>query len=150
MFVFRVHNTVNRRLKKPIYDSVAASMERLRENVKLRSAKDYRTAYLNHINRFWRTLQDISGLIAVKKINEMKRIEAEYFGPKDTNFNVEIREDSTTVPRGMLEQEAPDSVPRPGARVLTRLQTVPQPDRMPSRLPTGVGFRMTPGGLRLR
>jgi hypothetical protein len=152
LFALRVHNAVNRRLKKPVYDSVAACMERLRENVKLRSAKDYRLAYLNHINRFWRTLQDISGLIAVKKINEMKRIEEEYFAPKDTNFNVELREEPVTVPRGMLEHEAPDSVPRitaPGARVLTRPQ-ITQPDRMPGRMPTGVGFRMTAGGLRLR
>lgn len=152
IFVFRVHNTVNRRLKKPIYDSVAASMERLRENVKLRTAKDYRTAYLNHINRFWRSLQDLSGLIAVKKINEMKRIEAEYFSVKDTNFNVEIKEDSVVVPRGMLEQEAPDSVPRimaPVARSLTRTQ-VAQPERPMLRIPSGIGFKMTPGGLRLR
>ena len=155
VFVFRVHNVVNRRLRKPIYESVGACMERLRENVKLRPAKEYRTAYLNHISRFWRTLQDISGMIALKKVNEMRRIEIEYFSAKDTNFAVEIQEDIVVVPRGVLEKEAPDSVPRitgpAPARVLTRSQATPAvPDRTPSRMPLGVGFKMTAGGLRLR
>jgi hypothetical protein len=152
MFAFRVHNSVNRRLKKPIYESVSACMERLRENVKNRSAKEYRIAYLNHITRFWRTLQDVTGIAALKKINEMRRIENDYFAPKDTNFAVNLLEGPVVVPRGLLEQEAPESVPRimePGARVLSRPQMV-QPERTPSRMPTGVGFRMTPGGLRLR
>lgn len=147
MFAFRIHNTVNRRLKKPIYESVAACMERLRENVKNRPARDYRTAYLTHINRFWRTLQDVTGLVALKKINEMRRIEAEYFTPKDTNFNVELQEANVIVARGVLEKEAPDSVPRVFA---PRAEPPPPPDRVPSRMPTGVGFRITAGGLRLR
>jgi hypothetical protein len=150
IFVFRIHNAVNRRLRKPVYENVAACMERLRENVKLRPAKEYRVAYLNHISRFWKTLQDVSGLIAVKKINEMRRIEGEYFGPKDTNFAVEIREDIVIVPRGVLEKDAPDTVPRvtaPVPRIVARPQ---ESDRVPSRMPTGVGFKMTASGLRLR
>lgn len=149
VFVFRVHNAVNRRLRKPIYESVAACMERLQENVKLRRAKEYRTAYLDHIARFWRTLQDISGMIALKKVNEMRRIEIEYFSVKDTNFAVTIAEDIVVVPRGVLEKDAPDSVPRVSApRALPRPPAAP--DRTPSRLPMGVGFKMTSGGLRLR
>jgi hypothetical protein len=147
MFAFRVHNVVNRRLKKPIYESVSACMERLRENVKNRSARDYRLAYLTHISRFWKTFQDISGLTALKKINEMRRIEGEYFGPKDTNFNVEIHEGDVVVPRGVLEKDAiQDTVPRVFA---PRLAVVAPANRTPSRMPMGVGFRMTAGGLRL-
>ena len=144
--VFRVHNTVNRRLKNPDYDTVGACMERLRENVKNRTARDYRQAYLNHIARFWKTFQDISGLVALKKINEMRRIEAEYFGPKDTNFNVDIREDLLTVPRGVLERESPEEVPR----VFSPRPVAVIPERVPSRMPLGVGYKMTAGGLRLR
>jgi hypothetical protein len=150
IFAFRVHNAVNRRLRKPVYESVAGCMERLRENVKLRSAQEYRNAYLNHISRFWRTLQDISGLIAMKKVNEMRRIEGEYFSVKDTRFNVELRDDIVVVPRGVLEKDLPDSVPNVAAapRALVRAQVTP--DRTPSRMPMGVGFKMTAGGLRLR
>ena len=152
MFAFRVHNAVNRRLKKPVYETVASCMERLRENVKLRPAKDYRVAYINHITRFWRTLQDMSGLTALKKINEMRRIESEYWSLKDTKFEVELREDSVVVPRGVLEKDPgePTTVsmifnPRPAAA-----PAAGAPPRYPQRMPMGVGFRMTSGGLRLQ
>jgi len=148
MFAFRVHNSVNRRLKKPIYESVSACMERLRENVKNRSAKEYRIAYLNHITRFWRTLQDVTGIAALKKINEMRRIEGEYFGPKDTNFNVNLQEGEVVVPRGVLEQDGIQEVtPR---AFIPRPVFTPTAERVPSRMPVGAGFRITAGGLRLR
>lgn len=148
IFAFRVHNAVNRRLKKPVYESVASCMERLRENVKNRSAKDYRVAYLTHITRFWRTLQDVSGIAALKKINEMRRIEGEYFGPKDTNFNVNLQEGEVVVPRGVLEKDAiQEATPR--AFIPSPVFT-PNAERPPSRMPTGVGFRLTANGLRLR
>lgn len=147
MFVFRVHNTVNRRLKKPIYDSVSACMERLRENVKNRTARDYRVAYINHIQKFWRTFQDITGIVALKKINEMRRIEGEYFSVKDTNFNVELREEPVTVARGVLEPDTPDAISPARAQVVF---SPVEPTRVASRMPMGVGFRMTASGLRLR
>jgi hypothetical protein len=147
MFAFRVHNTVNRRLKKPIYETVASCMERLRENIKSRPARDYRVAYINHIQKFWRTLQDITGIVALKKINEMRRIESEYFSVKDTQFNVQLREDGTTVPRGILEKDAPELTSPAGAPIVFRPVDI---GRVASRMPMGGGFRMTAGGLRLR
>jgi hypothetical protein len=150
MFAFRCHNTVNRRLKKPIYESVTACMERLRENVKTRTARDYRLAYLNHVTRFWRTLQDISGITALKKINEMRRIEAEYFFPKDLNFNVTILEGPVVVARGVLEKDSPHEQPSILPRIVAPRPAPVSDNRTPSRMPTGAGFRMTPGGLRLR
>ncbi len=151
LFAFRCHNTVNRRLKKPIYESVTVCMERLRENVKSRSARDYRNAYLNHITRFWKTLQDISGITALKKINEMRRIEAEYFAPKDLNFNVTILEGPVVVAHGVLEKDAPGEHPSLLQRIIAPRPAAAAPDnRVPARMPTGVGFRMTANGLRLR
>ena len=95
MFVFRAHNAVNNRLHKPIYATVHDCFEVLRNNVKGRTARDYRIAYLNHIRRHWRTLQDTSGMTALKKINEMTKIEVSYFQARDNNFETIIPEDST-------------------------------------------------------
>uniref|UniRef100_A0A6C0F1W6 thiol oxidase n=1 Tax=viral metagenome TaxID=1070528 RepID=A0A6C0F1W6_9ZZZZ len=92
--VFRIHNTVNRRLNKPIYATVADCFEQLRTNVKTRTAKEYRIAYINHIRRHWRTLQDASGFAALKKINEMNKIETSYFQAHENNFEVDIPEDN--------------------------------------------------------
>ena len=118
LFTFRVHNSVNRRLNKPIHATVATCFETLRNNVKTRSAKDYRAAYLNHIRRFWRTMQDASGLTSLKKINEMSKIEFEYTRKRENNFEAEIPEDVVVLP-GQAFASLTDEPPAP-IRVDTR------------------------------
>jgi len=111
MFVFRAHNSVNNRLNKPIYATVHDCFEVLRNNVKGRAARDYRAAYLNHIRRHWRTLQDTSGITALKKINEMTKIEASYFQPRDNNFETLIPENSTFLTAAAMTTVQTDSSP---------------------------------------
>ena len=122
LFTFRVHNSVNRRISKPVYPTVEACFEALRTNVKTRSAREYRSAYLSHITRYWRTMQDISGMIANKKLIEMRKIEAEYFQRRDNNFEKIIDEDIVILPTTVLtpsEAGVPQPV-RVDQRVLPR------------------------------
>lgn len=137
MFTFRAHNAVNRRLKKPVYSTVDECMATLKNNIKTRSARDYRVSYINHATRHWRTFQDITGITALKKLNEMKKIETDYFTPRDTNLNVTLRSDVVVLPQDVME---PKSEPEP--RVSFRL-SAPPPG-------AGGGFRITSAGLRLR
>jgi hypothetical protein len=130
---FRIHNAVNQRLSKPIHSSVAACFEQLRNNVKLRSAREYRASYIVHIRRHWRTLQDISGITAMKKINEMLKIEKEYALSHDNNFEEGIEEGLVFLPSRILDSNAEQ----------------PSPLRIQTRNLSG-GFRLTAGGLRLR
>ena len=118
LFSFRVHNTVNRRLNKPVHQNVAACFEQLRNNVKSRTARDYRIAYINHIRRFWRTMQDASGFTSLKKITEMTKIEMDYFQRHENNFEVDIPEDAVVLP-GQLLSSTTDEIPAP-IRVDTR------------------------------
>jgi len=123
LFTFRVHNSVNRRLNKPVHATVAACFEQLRNNVKSRSAREYRTAYINHIRRFWRTMQDASGMTSIKKINEMTKIEWEYFQRHDNNFEVDIPENTVILPSqafAALGSEPPNPI-RIDTRVLPRV-----------------------------
>lgn len=136
MFTFRAHNAVNRRLNKPVYSSVEECMIALRNIVKSRNAKDYRISYINHITRHWRTLQDVSGIVALKKINEMKRIETEYVSPRDTNFTINIRTDVVVLPQTVMEKSTEQTSTRP-------MFLGPAP-------PGAAGFRITSRGLRLR
>lgn len=136
MFTFRAHNAVNRRLKKPIYNSVDECMTTLKQNIATKSARDYRNAYFAHITRHWTIFQDISGIVALKKIRELKRIEAEYVSLRDTNFALTIRPDIVVLPQSMLEKS-----------------TEEVPASRPVFLPTSnatAGFRITGAGLRLR
>ena len=131
LFSFRAHNSVNARISKPIYPTVEQCFEVLRTNTKTRSATDYRNSYINHIRRFWRTMQDMSGISAIKKIHEMAKIEASYARDRTNNFEVIIPEDMVVMPR---LPPASGEVPRP---------------IMPA--PSAIGrFRITGSGIRLR
>lgn len=103
MFVFRAHNAVNARLHKPVYSTLAECMQVLRNNTKTRSAADYRISYINHIMKYWRTIQDIAGIVALKKVTEMKKIEIDYFAPRDTKFDIQLLDDTVTIPRSWVE-----------------------------------------------
>ena len=111
-------------------------MDVLRNNIKNRSAADYRVAYVNHITRYWSTIQDITGIVALKKVQEMRKIEAEYFSQRDTKFDIVLKEDSVTVPRNWLEtvSEAPVAGPTP----------------ILSTANARAGFRIVGGRMRLR
>ena len=91
---------------------VATCFEQLRANVKNRSAREYRLAYINHIRRFWRTMQDSSGITSMKKIAEMSKIENEYVLRHDNNFETDIPENTTVLPQQAFvgEKEATVSV----------------------------------------
>lgn len=135
MFTFRAHNAVNRRLKKPIYSTVDECMSTLKKNVQNRTAKDYRVSYLNHITRHWRIFQDISGIAALRKIAEMRKIETEYIQTRDKNFDVVLFADVVVLPQDALEKTPPEPSPFRVSRVGT------QP---------AVGLRLTGAGFRLR
>lgn len=135
MFSFRAHNAVNRRLNKPLQMSVSECMSTLQNNIKTRSAKEYRNAYFAHIGRYWSTLRDVTGIVALKKIRELKKIEAEYFAARDTNFQLEIRSDVTVLPRDVLEKEPQE--------IRTSVIALPNSN-------SRAGFRITSKGIRLR
>lgn len=135
MFTFRAHNAVNRRLKKPVYNSVDECMSILRSAIASRPAREYRTAYLSHITRHWKTFQDITGIVALKKIQEMRRIDSEYVASRDNNCSVTLRADIVVLPQSMVERTAEAQPSRP--------MFLPSSN-------TSAGFRITSAGLRLR
>jgi len=112
MFAFRAHNTVNARLSKPVYATLDECMAILKKNIENRSAEDYRISYINHILRYWKTIQDITGIVAVKKVLEMKKIEIDYISRLDTKFDVELVNESVVIPRSWVENNVEESTPR--------------------------------------
>ena len=106
-------------------------MTRLRTNIQTRSPLEYRVAYLNHITRYWRTLQDISGIVALKKVAEMWKIEQTYVAPRDTKFDVVLVDQGVVIPRSIVEggssevaQPAPSLRFAPGANVRAGVRVV--------------------------
>lgn len=139
MFVFRAHNTVNARLHKPVYSTLQECMNVLHNNIKTRTAADYRISYINHITRYWRTIQDISGIVAMKKVTEMKKIEIEYFSRIDTKFAVQLKDDTVVIPRNWVEN---NTEPTP-------TQTL-SPLSLMANSSARAGFKIVGGRMRLR
>jgi hypothetical protein len=139
MFAFRAHNAVNARLHKPIYGTLTECMNVLKANIKTRSASDYRISYINHITKYWRTIQDISGIVSLKKVNEMKKIEIDYFSSRDTKFEVELLDDNVVIPRNWVDNHV--EAPRPMQTIQTQLA---------SNANARAGFRIVGGRMRLR
>ena len=135
IFTFRAHNAVNKRINKPVYSSVEECVATLRNNVTGKTAREYRTVYLAHITRHWRVMQDISGIVALKKIQEMRRIEAEYVSSRDTNFTPTIRSDIVLLPQTVMERTTEPRVQRPVFSGNTN---------------SSAGFRLTSTGFQLR
>jgi hypothetical protein len=86
MFVCRAHNTVNRRLDKPVFPTVESCIERLKEITKITSGAAYRNAYLNYLIITWQREMSSDGFINGDIAKRMKKINDEYFTPRDTNF----------------------------------------------------------------
>lgn len=162
-FSFRAHNVVNRRLHKPIYSTVAECMAVLRSNLVNHTMREYRIAYLTHIRKYWSSLRDVTGIVAVKKVAEMMKIENDYFEPRDANLeDVEPEETIVVLPYGVVDK-APDMTsmnPYLRERMRARAPTValspsvssptPPPPAAPERPRVAAGFRITAQGLRLR
>jgi len=94
---FRLHNSVNRRLHKPVYLTVESCLETLRNVVKTRPTKEYRGAYYVHIKRHWRLFQDASGIAALKKIQELIKVEMEYAMSRSNEFEAPVAEDVVVI-----------------------------------------------------
>jgi hypothetical protein len=123
MFSFRVHNSVNHRLNKPIQSTVAACFEVLQNNVKTRTATQYRQAYYAHITRHWKMMQDASGIASLRKIAELNKIEAMYAAPRSDNFSELVPEGLTSLgliqlpPEGVQPKSMMPSAPSPNQKL---------------------------------
>lgn len=137
MFVFRCHNVVNARLSKPVYGTLDECLTVLRNNLKTRTAQDYRVSYINHITRYWSMIQDTSGITSLRKVLEMKKIEIDYFTPRDTKLEVTLVDEGVTIPRNWVEHTS-------GSQPQETLRLMPRPNDT-----TRAGFRMKGGRIRL-
>lgn len=87
VFICRAHNTVNKRLDKPVFTSLKDCIERLQYNTKNRAAAEYRRSYIRYLISDWSKISGGDGMIAVHHAKKIQKINDEYFNPRDTGFN---------------------------------------------------------------
>lgn len=98
LFVCRAHNTVNRRLDKPILQTLADCIQTLKNATKVTTTGTYRAAYINYLLRNWSIEQTGEGFMNLGVARQLKRINEEYFNPRDVGFeNLAFDRDASVV-----------------------------------------------------
>lgn len=97
LFVCRAHNTVNRRLDKPIYKTVDECVNALKNATKLTSPAQFRKAYLDYLTRNWSHQTDGEGFMMMGYVRKMIKINEEYLIPRDINYETLKLEEGNVV-----------------------------------------------------
>jgi hypothetical protein len=79
MFVCRAHNTVNRSLNKPKYETVQACIERYKANTQLTPGATYRAKYMEYLIRNWGKEFSGENMIKLGQARDLRRIVDEYW-----------------------------------------------------------------------
>jgi len=90
LFVCIAHNTVNRRLDKPILPTIADCLKTFQSNVKITSPANYRQSYLTYLTRIWSQEQSGESFMRLASVREMKKINDQYWIPRETDVNTVV------------------------------------------------------------
>ena len=97
MFVARIHNSVNKRLDKPIIQTVKDALELLQNNTKSVSGRTFREQYINYLIRNWAYEMSGEAMMLKHLAYELQKINNSYWNAKEQDFNIEIEEDDIKV-----------------------------------------------------
>lgn len=90
LFVCRAHNTVNRRLDKPILSTISNCLQTFQANTKVNSPAQYRQGYLNYLTANWSKEQTGESLMRLSGVREMRKINDEYWKPREIDVNTVV------------------------------------------------------------
>lgn len=98
LFVTRIHNSVNKRLDKPVIQTVKDSLELLQNNTKTISGRSFRDQYTNYLIRNWAYEMTGEAMIIKAKSYEMQKINNSYWNLREQDFNLSFEEDDIITP----------------------------------------------------
>lgn len=87
LFVCRAHNTVNRRIDKPVISSVADCIMAIKNNSKNTSLKHFRQAYLAYLIKNWSQFHDFESMHAMNATREMEKINNSYWNLREVDIS---------------------------------------------------------------
>jgi hypothetical protein len=90
VFVCRAHNTVNRRLDKPIIKTLEECIQTIKRNTSIISSKDYRTKYIDYITSSWHRDMGDTNLVQCIECRDLRKIINNYWDklPQEVTFTV--------------------------------------------------------------
>jgi len=116
LFVCRAHNTVNRRLDKPIYKTIDECITALKQATKNTTPSQFRKAYLDYLTRIWSRQSDSEGFIMMGFVRKMVKINQDYFNSRDNGYEgLQIQDGDVTefIQENTTKYRATSNVPDP-------------------------------------
>jgi len=98
LFAFRAHNTVNKRLDKPRPSTVAECLQAIRDATKNTTLKQFRDSYLGYLTRNYNKEFSTYNLAMRHCVNEMVKINNEYWSPRELTSIPELTEADVITP----------------------------------------------------
>jgi len=92
LFTFRAHNSVNQRLEKPVFSTVAQCITTIRNADSYTSLKNLRIEYLSYLTRNWNHEQSGDAMIIRKDVKDMVEFNKE-FDNTYIDWNISLEED---------------------------------------------------------
>jgi hypothetical protein len=133
LFIARAHNTVNKRLDKPIIYSVANCLQLIKQNSKLNSLASFRQKYVNHVSRNWQYQMDGESRIMLGMIQTVNKINEQYWNIREVSI------DTIVFPEADVTEFIIDANPKNQSPFSSNGITIPK----------SVGFKFIGGRLRL-
>lgn len=128
--ICRMHNSVNRRLDKPILKSVAECISAMQNACRNTTPKQFREKYISYVIKNWTQYNDGNGFMNVGIAKRMDKINSQYWNPRDVSF------ESVTFEEG---------------DVLENVQAIGDPFKLSTGFPTITsGVPLPSVGLRMR
>jgi hypothetical protein len=121
LFTFRVHNGVNKRLDKPILQTVNDCIQTLKNANSYSSLHNLRNSYISYLHRNWGQDFSSEGYFVKKKITELIRINNEYFNLREIDWSYTFNEDVLPI-KDKLHQQQMIRINRRGGFKNGRLQ----------------------------
>lgn len=93
VFICRAHNSVNRRLDKPIIKTIEDCIETLRNNTLTTSSQEFRDKYFDYIRKSWIRDRTESTMYKITLCNNISRINQNYWNKLSQEVNFEYLPD---------------------------------------------------------
>jgi hypothetical protein len=89
VFVCRAHNTVNKRLDKPIIRTIEDCIITLKNNTISTTSKEYRKKYIDYISASWHRDRSDGTIFQIPNCNKLRRIINDYWDklPQEISIN---------------------------------------------------------------
>lgn len=84
IFIARAHNTVNKRLDKPLMRTVDECIQAIRSNSKNVSLREFRQRYIAYLGRNWSQYQNADGRFMMASVLNLQKINNEYWNLRES------------------------------------------------------------------